>query len=193
MLCVDIELDPISLPGILVSDVDIKAEHERSSEIGFGFVAGLTDRGFGHPLFTGERLGQWRCILPNWTQIIQPMPTHFDFSAQSFSRTDRIWAFGPSNLSSKMHIKPHDVSTPEEYYGQGLSDHAIVIFSFGRHVRTNSSNVSLPKFIFTHLEFKLHLNASAWYCNLLEIAFRRQRAADKTCFQEASKLVLLHM
>ena len=102
MLRSSIELNPTSMLGSLVGDVNIKAEHERSFKIGHNFAGGLRDRGFGNPLFTGQRLGQWRPILSSWTENIQPMPTHFDFAAQSCSRIDRVWAFGPS--LSLIHI-----------------------------------------------------------------------------------------
>ena len=152
-----------------------------------------------------------------WTEIIQPRPTHFDFSGQSCSRIDRIWAFGLSSLSIKMYVRSHVVSSPVEYYGQGLSDHTPLIASLGRHARIDSSSNycrliadvlhaattscwfsycssnSMPRFVCNHPECKLQLNSIAWYCDLLEMSARKQLAVYEMCFEEASKKVLLHI
>ena len=49
--------------------------------------------------------------------------------------------------------------TPEEYYGQGLSDHAPLIVSLGRHARIGSSGCSILVFVCNHLDFKLQLDS----------------------------------
>ena len=76
------------------------------------------------------------------------------------------------------HIHTHTHTRIHAYisYGQGLSDHAPLLVSFGRHGRTDSSNFYLPKFVCTHPEFKLHVNSIALYCDLLEIPVHRQLA-----------------
>ena len=50
LLCSSIELNPTSMLGILVGDVNIKAEHERSFKIGHSFAGGLRDRGWQSPV-----------------------------------------------------------------------------------------------------------------------------------------------
>ena len=75
MLCSSIEFNPLMLV-ILVGDANIKTEHQRSCEIGNSLVGGLRHRGFGNPLFTGQRLGRRRSIMTTWIAVFDPMPTH---------------------------------------------------------------------------------------------------------------------
>lgn len=188
-----IEVNPTSMLGVLVGDLNIKAEHERSFKVGSGFAGGPRDRGFSNPLFSGQRLGLWRSILSTWTKISQPMPTHFDFSSKSCSRIDRVWVFGLSNMLIKLQIRSHVLSTPEDYYGRGLSDHAPVIVSFGKHFRSASKPNSIPQFVCKHPKFEQHVYSFASYCDLLNFPVHRQLANLKVCFREASKVVLLEI
>lgn len=81
----------------------------------------------------------------------------------------------------------------EDYYRQGLSDHAPLVVFFERQTRARSCNNSIPKLVCTHPQFKLHLNSIAWYCDLSEIPVHWQLAVYKVCFEEASKQVLSHI
>ena len=119
------------------------------------------------------------------------MPTHFDISFKTCSRIDRCWIFGPSNLLIKMQIRSHVMSSPEGYFGQGLSDHAPLLVSFGKQIRSASSSRPLPKFVWKHTKFERHVHSLASYCDLLCLLVHRQLSTLKVCFREASKLVLL--
>ena len=157
-LRVSIEDEPTKAMGLLVGDLNIKAEHEKSFKIGSALERCVADGRFQNPLFSGQRLGLWKGILSMGTEVIQPMPTHFDFACKSCSRIDRAWAFGPSNLLIKIQVRSHVVGTPEEYYGLGLSDHAPLVVSLG--CSANSSIVSnceysVPKFVCKHPKFRL--------------------------------------
>ena len=186
----NVGLFPTKSFGVLVGDINIKAEHEGSFKVGGSFVGALRDRGFSNPLFSGQRLGQWRKILDNWTEISQPMPTHFDFATLSCSRIDRGWAFGPSDMLIKLNIRSHVVGTPEEYYGAGVSDHAPFIVFLGFKIKSACTN-SVPKFVCKHPNFKMHVDSFSVYCDLENLPVHRKLATYKLCFKEASKKVLL--
>ena len=192
-----IEVDPTRRIGILIGDLNIKAEHEKSFKIGVAQFPNSSrpppDRGFSNPLFSGQRLAVWRQILSTWTEISQPMPTHFDIASKTCSRIDRCWIFGPSNLLIKLHIRSHVLSSPEGYYGQGLSDHAPFVVSLGKQIRSSSSSHPLPKFVCKHPQFERHVHALASSCDILGLPVHKQLTTLKTCFREASKRVLLEI
>ena len=124
------------------------------------------------------------------TEIAQPMPTHFDFANKSCSRIDRAWAFGPSNFLIKLQVRSHVVGTPEEYYGNGLSDHAPLIVSLGPMDLVHKCEVSIPKFVCKHPNFSVHVDAYASYVDLLNLPNHVQMNVYKDCLKEASKKVL---
>ena len=181
---------PTSPLGLMVGDINIKAEHERSFKINDGQLRGVVDRMYANPLFSGHRLGLWKGILAMGTEIAQPMPTHFDFANKSCSRIDRAWAFGPSNFLIKLQVRSHVVGTPEEYYGNGLSDHAPLIVSLGPMDLVHKCEVSIPKFVCKHPNFSVHVDAYASYVDLLNLPNHVQMNVYKDCLKEASKKVL---
>ena len=48
---------PTSPLGLMVGDINIKAEHERSFTMNHGQLRGVIDRMYANPLFSGHRLG----------------------------------------------------------------------------------------------------------------------------------------
>ena len=108
-------------------------------------VGGVRDRVYNNPLFSGQLLRLWGKILEGWTEVIQPFPIHFDASGNSCSRIDRAWVFGPSSLLIKLRVMSFVISSPEEYFGEGLSDHAPLILSFGRVIDTGINSSAIPK------------------------------------------------
>ena len=189
-LSVNVNASPTTSLGLLVGDINIKAEHERSFKISAGILRGVADRGYSNPLFSGHRLGLWKGILAKATEIAQPMPTHFDFASKSCSRIDRCWAFGPSNLLIKLQVRSHVVGTPEEYYGNGLSDHAPVVVSLGHVDHVHKCEYSVPKFVCKHPSCGSYVEAFASYVDLLELPNHVQMNVFNDCIKEASKKVL---
>lgn len=86
-----------------------------------------------------------------------------------------------------MQTSSNVVGTPEELYGNGLSDHAPIVLSFGRKPR-NSSN-SLPKHVCKHPQFKLHVARFVEYCNLFQLPAHQQLGVYKVCMKEAGRYV----
>jgi hypothetical protein len=192
ILSSNIHVCPTRAFGLLIGDINIKAEHESSFKVGGSFVGEPRDRGFSNPLCSGQRLGQWRRILDNWTEIVQPLPTHFDFATKSCSRIDRSWIAGPSDMLVKLSVRAHVLGTPEEYYGGGSSDHAPYIVSFGFKPKKSCNN-SIPKFVCKHPNFALHVLKFVGYVCLDNVPAHRKLATLKSCFKEASKCVLLDL
>ena len=126
-----------------------------------------------HSFFVGQRLGQWKKILANWTEVVQPMPSHFDASTRTCSRIDRAFVFGPSNMLIKLHIRSYVQGAPEDWHGSGLSDHAPALVAFGRKSR-NGDSISIPKFVCKHPNFSLHVQAIADQVKLLSLPGHKQ-------------------
>jgi len=158
-LCLDIRSNPMLRLAVLIGDLNIKAEGEMTYKIGQVFAGGQPNIGSSNPIFRGQRLRQWRSILADWTEIVQPLPTH------SCSRIDRAWVFGPSDMLIKLHIRSFVVGVPENWHGQGIADHAPLLVSFGRKPKASESN-SIPKFVCNHPNYKMHVDKVAEYIDV---------------------------
>ena len=102
----DVKANPTLRLAVLAGDINIKAENEMSYKIGSSSVGGQPNIGsVPNPMFRGQRVGQWKNLLSSWTEIVQPLPTHFDKGSHSCTRIDRAWVLGPSNMLVKMHIR----------------------------------------------------------------------------------------
>ena len=111
----------------------------------------MIDRSFVNPLFSGQLLRLWSRILGEWTEVIQPMPNHYNAQHKTCSRIGRVWTSCPSNLLAKLDINSHVVGTPEEHYGNELSDHAPFVLSFGSKPRAEAATFSISKLVCNHL------------------------------------------
>jgi len=194
-LAINIKVNPCARFGILVGDLNIKAENEKSFKVGRDFDSGARDRGYSNPLFSGHLLRWWGKIFEDWTELIQPFPTHYDHQHKTCSRIDRGWVLCPSSLLVKLRVMSYVVDTPEQCYAEGLSDHAPVVFSFScQHTIRNASN-SVPKFICKHPEFKIQLDALVEECKLFTLPNHKQLPVYKTCIKEAARKVrqLIHL
>lgn len=60
---------------------------------------------------------------------------------------------GHSNMLIKMHARPRVCGTPEDWHGQGSSDDAPFLVSFGGEVQAEESH-SIPKFVCKHPNLK---------------------------------------
>ena len=147
-LAVGIKASPHCQSGLLVGDLNIKAEHERTFKVGRVLAGGARDRVYSNPLFSGQLLRLWGQILEGWTEVIQPFPIHFDASGNSCSRIDRAWVCGPSSLLIKLRVMSFVISSPEDLFGEGLSDHAPLVLSFGKVDPIGNTSFAIPKHIF---------------------------------------------
>jgi len=117
-------VDPLSRMSILVGDFNFLAEGEQRFRIGRPAPALSLAR----PMPVGTQQRRWMQVLSSWTELAQPLPTHYSASSQSASRIDRGWISCPSNQIVNMDISSSTVGAPEDYEAAGLSDHAPVVF-----------------------------------------------------------------
>ena len=120
---------PCSKFGILLGDLNIKAEEELVFNVGRNFEHPNV-RYSGNPVYSGTHLRIWESILDEWTEVIQPFPTHFNSRENSCSRIDRGWVACPSSLLTKMLNSSYVISSPEAFHASGLSDHAPMVIAF---------------------------------------------------------------
>ena len=45
---------------------------------------------------------KWKSVLSNWTELVQPLPTHFNPRGPSLKRLDRAWVDMPAHLIGKI-------------------------------------------------------------------------------------------
>ncbi len=92
-------------------------------------------------------------FLSEWTEIVQPYPTHFDHKGNICARIDRGWVSCPSNLLIKLQLQSHVLGSPEEMFGSEISGHSSFVISIGVHpsasadTRPKAVMHYLPKFI----------------------------------------------
>ena len=67
-----VKVNPDVCFGVVVGDLNIKAQNERSFKLGRNLEGSVRDRGYINPLCHGHLLGLWRKILNDWTEVVQP-------------------------------------------------------------------------------------------------------------------------
>ena len=192
-LAVGIKASPHCLSGLLVGDLNIKAEHERTFKVGRVFAGGARDRVYSNPLFSGQLLRLWGQILEGWTEVIQPFPTHFDAKGNSCSRIDRAWVCGPSSLLIKLRVMSFVISSPEELFGEGLSDHAPLVLSFGKVVPSCNTSFAIPKHICKTPAFVEGVESLVADCGLFEQPKHKRLELYKICMKESARRVKLDL
>ena len=130
--------------------------------------------------------------MEDWIDLIQSFPIHFDSTANSCSRIDRSWICGPSSLLIKLCVLSVVLSSPEEYFGDGFSDHAPLILSFGKLAPKYSSSCSTRNFICKSPEFSAGVNSLVCACELFEQPVHKQLELDKIWMKEAARRVKLN-
>ena len=124
-------------------------------------------------------------------EVIQPFPTHFDASGNSCSRIDRAWVFGPSSLLIKLRVMSFVISSPEEYFGEGLSDHAPLILSFGKVIDTGINSFAIPKHICKLPAFAEGVESLVKDCEVFEQPIHKRLELFKICMRESARRVKL--
>jgi hypothetical protein len=157
----DIKVAPCSKFGILIGDLNIKAEEELVFKVGRA-VDRPNARSSGNPVYSGSNLRIWESILSEWTEVWQPYPTHFHSRDNSCSRIDRGWIFCPSSLLTRIQKSSYVVCSPEAFHAEGLSDHAPLVISFAecqKADKNKSSSPSIPVHICRKPELKMHVES----------------------------------
>jgi len=188
-LALDVKNDPSSQIGILLGDLNIKAEDERSFKVGRNFVRKVMTHDFANPVYSGTHIRQWESILSEWTEVVQPFPTHFDPKGLSCSRIDRAWVTCPSSLLTKIQSSSFVISSPEVMYGEGLSDHAPFVVSFGKVPNVEVAQHPIPVHICRKPRFKTHLNSLINDVGVFDLPQERQLPCYKVCIREAAKRI----
>ena len=108
---------------------------------------------------SGSHRTAWMKFLARWTELVQPLPIHFDTKGNSLSRLDRAFISCPNSLTLKLNIGWSVVGKPEECFANFESDHAPLAVGFGRPSRPRVGELPIPRWNCKHPNFQYHLNS----------------------------------
>ena len=170
-LSFEVRANPEDRGAVLIGDLNFKGVWDRTFKAGVPPTTISSHRP--EPTYGVTLEKKWKGMLDYWTEISQPFPTHYNPQNHSCNRIDRVWIPGPSSLLLRLSIVSHVIGSPEEYYGQGLSDHAPFTISFGRKTPASNSTPPLPKFVCKHPNFKFNLESLVHDVNMHNLPPRK--------------------
>ena len=130
---------------------------------------------------------RWKSILQNWTELVQPLPTHFNPQGPTLKRLDRAWVDMPAHLITKIQLRSEVLTPPEVLFAQHVSDHAPVSFRFGVKTFHNNAVQPIPKFVVAHPLFQQNLMHLVDYVKLFELPAHKLLSGFNKCISLAAQ------
>ena len=96
---------------------------------------------------SGTRQAHWERLLAQWTELVQPFPTHYNKVGNTCNKLDRAFVACPSSLLLKLSVTHSVVGTPEQTFANGESDHAPIAIGFGRQSKATVASPPIPRWI----------------------------------------------
>ena len=179
-------IDPQHFFSMVIGDLNFPASSDRA----FKPVVELSDSGtvaFEIPVHYSTLHYRWKSLLMNWTELVQPLPTHFNPQGPTLKRLDRAWVDMPAHLITKIQVRSEVLTPPEILFARHVSDHAPVSFRFGVKSFHKNSVQPIPKFVVMHPLFQMHLMQFINYVKLLELPAHKLLSNFNRCISLAAK------
>ena len=175
--------NPLSCFGLILGDLNFSKRGEQRFKVGRPIGSSSVAR----PMASGTQQVKWESILDKWTELAQPLPTHFSAKSLSCARLDRAFYAGPASRLLNLQVHSEVIGTPEGFAAKGLSEHAPLALGFGSC--RQSKRLSVPKHICRTDSFKAFVEASVKTIRVLDLPAERQLHLCKKVLLEAARVV----
>ena len=138
---------------------------------------------------SGTKQALWERYLSQWTEVVQPFPTHYNKHGNNCNRIDRAFVSCPSSLLLKLNVLHSVVGYPEQSFADRESDHAPIALSFGVQSKSVIADPPVPRWVTKHPNYKDHLKSLTDYIGILALEVSEQLIAYKACMREAARRV----
>ena len=186
-----VQADPISFMAVLVGDFNFRHRGDRDFKVGQppSVVLPGSLRSANPQSCSSNFQARWEKMLEDWTEISQPYPTHYDHKGHLCTRIDRGFIAYPSNFLIKLQCSSSVIGSPEDYFGDLISDHAPLLFSFGLKPRLCQGAQPIPRHICKSENFKLELQSLVEDMHFEDLAPEKKLICYKSCIREAARRV----